>query len=126
MKMDIKIVNINDIEDLILAKNEIETELIEKKIIEEKMSIIDFINKYAITDYVYMINEKLIPFKLLSLNKTYLFIADNNKDNLDLLLKKLKLMKYDINNKVEVNISDMLKDIDSYDSLIIYDKKYYK
>ena len=39
--METKIININDIEDLILCKFEIENKLLEKGIIESKMQIDD-------------------------------------------------------------------------------------
>lgn len=124
--MDLRIININDIEELILAKYSIDKYLIENNIIESKTELNDFITNYAMTDYVYMINDKLIPFKLLSYDVNYLFITSDDKDDLKLLLEKLKSMKFDMNNKVEITTSDILKDIDSYDSLIIYNKKYYK
>jgi len=124
--MDLRIININDIEELILAKYSIDKYLIENNIIESKTELNDFISNYAMTDYVYMINDKLIPFKLLSYDVNYLFITSDNKDDLKLLLEKLKLMKFDINNKVELTMEDILKDINLYNSLIIYNKKYYK
>ena len=40
-----KLVNINDIEDLILAKHEIDLMLIEDKVIEERTGINEFLEK---------------------------------------------------------------------------------
>jgi hypothetical protein len=125
--METKIININDIEDLILCKFEIENKLLEKGIIESKMQIDEFILKYALTDYVYMVDDKFIPFNIYTLDDTkYVFITEENETDKNILLNKLKSMKYDLNNKVEINISELLTNEELTKSLIIHDKKYYK
>ena len=125
--METKIININDIEELVLCKFEIENKLLEKGIIESKMQIDEFILKYALTDYVYMVDDKFIPFNIYTLDDTkYVFITEENETDKNILLNKLKSMKYDLNNKVEINISELLTNEELTKSLIIHDKKYYK
>lgn len=123
--MDTQIVNINDIEDLILTKHEIELKLIEDGVIEEKMQIVDFINKYALTNYVYMFNDILIPFRIYKSDKIYVFIVNDNEEEINLLMNKLKAIKFDMNNTIELSKNDMLDDSIA-NSVIIYKNKYYK
>lgn len=123
-----KIVNVNDIEDLILAKHEIDLMLIEDKIISERTNINDFLTKYATPDNVYVVNGVFIPFKLYIIhNDKYLFVTNYNKEELELLENKIRLLKYDMNNLVELKFNDMLNMQDPMnDNFIIINKKYYK
>ena len=123
-----KIVNINDIEDLILAKHEIDLMLIDDKIIEKRTEVTEFLDKYAIPDNVYVVNGVQIPFKLFNIhNEHYLFVTNYNEDELTVLENKIKLLKYDMNNIIELKFDDMLKmqDINNADFIII-NNKYYK
>jgi hypothetical protein len=123
-----KIVNINDIEDLILAKHEIDLMLIEDKVIDVKTTINDFITKYAIPNYIYVVNGVNIPFKLFIIhNNKYLFVTNNNKEEIDILQNKIKLLKYDMNNLIELKTEDMFNMTDPmHDNFIIINNKYYK
>ena len=123
-----KIVNINDIEDLILAKHEIDLMLIDDKIIEKRTEVTEFLDKYAMPNDVYVVNGVQIPFKLFNIhNEHYLFVTNYNEDELTVLENKIKLLKYDMNNIIELKFDDMLKmqDIDNADFIII-NNKYYK
>ena len=123
-----KIVNINDIEDLILAKHEIDLMLIDDKIIEKRTEVTEFLDKYAIPYNVYVVNGVQIPFKLFNIhNEHYLFVTNYNEDELTVLENKIKLLKYDMNNIIELKFDDMLKmqDINNADFIII-NNKYYK
>ena len=123
-----QVVNVNDIEDLILAKHEIDLMLIEDKVITERTIINDFLNKYATPDNVYVVNGLFIPFKLFVIHdKKYLFVTNYNKDEIELLTNKIKLLKYDMNNLIELKFNDMLNMQDpEHDNFIIINKKYYK
>ena len=123
-----KFVNINDIEDLVLAKHEINLMLIEDKIVEERMSINDFLIEYATPDYVYVVNGTHIPFRILNIHdKHYVFVTNYNKEELEVLENKIKLLKYDINNLIELKPSDMLNMLDIDNSnFVIIKNKYYK
>lgn len=123
-----KIVNINDIEDLILAKHEIDLMLMEDKIIDKRTELNDFITKYAIPNNIYVVNGVNIPFKLFTIHDNkYLFVTNYNKDELDVLKNKIKLLKYDMNNLVELTMIDMFNMTDPMnDNFIIINNKYYK
>ena len=123
-----KIININDIEDLILTKHEIDLILMKDNIIDERTTINDFLNKYAMPDNVYVVNGINIPFKLFNLHdEHYLFVTNYNKEEIEILENKIKLLKYDMNNLVELKFNDMLQmqDIDN-ENFIIINNKYYK
>lgn len=122
-----KIVNINDIEDLILAKHEIDLMLIDDKIIDKRTELKEFILKYATPDNIYIFNGITIPFKLYKLHdKYFLFVTNYNKNEIDILTNKIKLLKYDLNNLIEIKFTDMLTSDNSNDNVIIIDNKYYK
>ena len=92
-----KIVNINDIEDLILAKHEIDLYRIENKEISERSNLNDFINTYVSPKYIYLIDNKQLPFCLIDINNTkYLFVTEYTNLNVN-IIHKLKRLNYDLN-----------------------------
>lgn len=123
-----KIVNINDIEDLILTKHEIDLMLIEDKVIEERTTINGFLETYAMPKNIYMYNGISIPFKLYVLhNKKYLFVTNYNKQENEVLENKLKQIKYDMNNLVQLTNDEIQKMEDySNENFIIINNHYYK
>ena len=128
MNKNIKIVNINDIEEVILSKHEIDLKLIEDKKIKEKMTLQEYFDKYATPLNVYIIKGKQMPFSIHTLyGITYIYVCDDNKTLITLLLNKLKLIKYDINNLIELSFNDLLNmgGLDEND-IIVIDNKYYK
>lgn len=124
--MEVKKVNINDIEDLILNKHEIETYLINSKKIEDKISLDEFISDYAGIDFILAENENnLIPFGIAKYNNIiYIFIINDNDKDIKLIMNKLTEINYDLNNLIEIGPEDLTKyPINSY---IIVNGKYYK
>lgn len=123
-----KIVNINDIEDLILTKHEIDLMLIEDKVIEERTTINGFLETYAMPKNIYMYNGISIPFKLYILHdKKYLFVTNYNKQENEVLENKLKQIKYDMNNLVKLTNDEIQKMEDySNENFIIINNHYYK
>lgn len=123
-----KYVNINDIEDLIINKYFIEQKLLEKDIISEKHSIKEFIDKYGAINYIYKYKDLQIPFGITNIdNETYIFTISNDKTELSILDKKLKSIKYDINNLTRVNYNDLMQDEHlKEEDFIIKDTDYYK
>ena len=124
-----KIVNINDIEELILAKHEIDLIRIDKKEIEKKTNLNDFINEYASPKYIYLINDQQIPFNLIIIDDhKYLFITseynDDNKTEYEFLINKIKKLKYDMNNLIKLSNSDLINIIGT-NNIIIYNGQYY-
>lgn len=120
-------VNINDIEDFVLAKHEIELMLIEDKIIEKRTDLKEFMEKYAMPDNVYVVNNIQIPFKLYNIHdKHYVFVTNYNKEELEILENKIKLLKYNMNNLIELKLADMFNMTDpENNNFIIINNKYY-
>ena len=119
-----KIVSINDIEDLILAKHEIDLLRIEHKEISERSDLNEFIKSYAMTDYVYLINDKHMPFSFINIyDNMYLFVTEYFEEN-KLLVNKLKHLKYNLNNMIKLSNSDLAK-MENPNNVIIYDGNYY-
>jgi hypothetical protein len=128
MSKNIKIVDVNDIEEVILSKHEIDLKLLEDKKIDVKMTLQEYFDKYATPSNIYMVHGIQIPFSFHTLyGITYIYVCDSDKDKLTLLLNKLKLMKYDINNLIQLSFQDLLDmgGLDQNDIVIINDK-YYK
>ena len=90
--------------------------------------IVRKITKYAIPNYIYVVNGVNIPFKLFIIhNNKYLFVTNNNKEEIDILQNKIKLLKYDMNNLIELKTEDMFNMTDPmHDNFIIINNKYYK
>ena len=119
------IVNINDIEDLIIAKYEIDTILNEQGKLEGRSNLQEFINKFANPQYIYLIDDLQIPFNYFKIeNKDYLFVTNSDESEINIIKAKLKVLKYNLNNLVLLSKNDLSKMIDM-NNVIIYDQKYY-
>jgi len=128
MSKNIKIININDIEDVILSKHEIDLKLIEDKVIKQKMTLDEYFSKYATPSNIYIVNGEQIPFNIYKLYDTiYIYICDTDNAKISLLLNKLKLIKYDVNNLVKLSFNDILNmgSLEENDMVII-NNSYYK
>jgi len=120
-----KVVNINDIEDLILAKHEIDVLRIEHEEITERSILQEFINSYASPKYIYMINDNQIPFNYIKIyDNDYLFVTEYNKENIEIITNKIKRLKYNMNNLIKLTTSDLINLID-VNNVIIYNGQYY-
>ena len=121
---DIKIVNINDIEDLILAKHEIDLLRIDHKEINERSVLQEFITTYALTNYIDIIDDNQIPCNYISIyDHNYLFVTEYIEEN-QLVINKLKQLKYDLNNLTKLSQMDLIN-IESLNNVIIYEGQYY-
>ena len=123
-----EIININDIEELIICKYKIETELLEQGKIDKKQTLDEFLKTYAYLDVMYKIKNLTIPFSFKKINNIdYLFVINNDKIQLDLILNKLKLIRYDFNNLTKISNEEILKseNIDEIECLI-YKNSYYR
>ena len=119
------IVNINDIEDLIIAKYEIDTILNEQGKLEGRSNLQEFINEFATPQYIYLINNLQIPFNYFKFeNKDYLFVTNSDESEINIIKSKLKVLKYNLNNLVLLSKNDLSKMIDM-NNVIIYNQKYY-
>lgn len=119
------IVNINDIEDLIISKYEIDTILNEQGKLEGRSNLQEFISEFATPQYIYLINDLQIPFNYFKFeNKDYLFVTNSDESEINIIKAKLKVLKYDLNNLVLLSKNELSKMI-NMDNVIIYDQKYY-
>jgi hypothetical protein len=123
-----KVINVNDIEDLIINKYFIEQKLLEDGIIEQKHTLQEFISKYAKVDLIYKFKSINIPFGINEINnEKYLFVVTDDKNLLDILMRKLKLIKYDLNNLTRVDYMSLMKNENlKEEDFIIKDAEYYK
>lgn len=113
-----KIININDIEDLITAKIEID-----KKSENGKSDLNEFINNYCLLDSVIIDKNQYIPFKLY--NNEYLFVSDMS--NIDTITEFLEKIKYDYSNLTETTFFEMNDEkFLNNTTLLLYNNKYYK
>lgn len=116
MKNDIMYVNINDIEDLITAKIQIDKD---DSSVDGRSNLTEFIQKYCVLNYILTNNDKTIPFQILKLfNKQYLFYSSDNIEDLQLLIKILQPLKYDLSSlkpqPYTILLSNPLTDINDY------------
>ena len=113
-----------DIEDLILAKHEIDLLRIDHKEISERSVLQDFVTTYALTNYIYLINDKQIPFNYVSIyDNDYLFVTEYIEEN-KLLINKLKQLRYDLNNLTKLTQMELIN-IETLNNIIIYNGQYY-
>ena len=120
-----KVVNINDIEDLILAKHEIDLIRIDHNEISERSILNEFIYEYVTPKYTYILNDKNISFNYVKIyDNDYLFVTENNEDINKILINRIQRLKYNMDNLVELSKTDLTKLMDA-NNVIIYNGKYY-
>jgi hypothetical protein len=119
-----KVVNINDIEDLILAKHEIDVLRMNNNEISERSLLQDFINSYATPKYIYLINDKQLAFNYIKIyDNDYLFVTDYCDEN-ELIISKIKHLKFDMNNLTKLSNYDLMN-MTEPNNVIIYNSHYY-
>ena len=117
------IVDINDIEDIIRAKINIDKNNEELK--GERSNLNEFMMKYCnLQDIIMFDNDKLIPFYYLEDvdNQKYLFISDKN--NVNIITEILNMINYNMDNLKEINIYD-INTLKNNKNIIIHNNKYY-
>lgn len=127
--METELININDnIENLFVAKKNIEDYLIDNGDITEKMTINKFIEYLHIGDnaFVNHTQDIIIPFTIINTNKTrYIFNVCNNEDELKMLSSTLSSIEYDISKLNKVSITDIFNNKLSNKDFFIIKKNYY-
>lgn len=119
------IVNINDIEDLILAKHEIDLIMNDLGELEGRSNLNEFIKEYASPSYIYLFDDMQIPFNYVSKeNKDFLFVTNDNEDEINIIKTKLKLIKYNLDNLVQIPQSELAVKI-NMDNVIVHNNKYF-
>lgn len=121
-KEDLIIVNINDIEDVVLAKYKIDTA---DPNIEGRSNLNDFMNEYCNLSDIAMIDDSLKAFKFITkFNMSFLFIS--NPDDLETIIALLKKCNYDLNNLKEISFMDMMNpEYLKNNIILIRNSKYY-
>lgn len=115
-----KIIDINDIEDIVIAKIEIDKN---DPNVKGRSNLNDFIQKYCTLSDILVINNSYKAFKYINcFGNQYLFLS--NKDDENDILIFLKNINYNFNS---------LKEFDNFSSLsnpniqmLIHDNKYYQ
>lgn len=121
-KEDLIIVNINDIEDVVLAKYKIDTA---DPNIEGRSNLNDFMNEYCNLSDIAMIDDSLKAFKFITkFNMSFLFIS--NPDDLETIIELLKKCNYDLDNLKEIAFMDMMNpEYLKNNIILIRNSKYY-
>ena len=108
-----KVVDISNIEELVIAKLEIEKYLMSMNKIKEKLSLDEFITKYLdfssnVFIYNYDNKETIYPFSIIDINSNkYIFVINENSTILNKFMKIMKDINFDFS---------LLKNID-YDKV---------
>lgn len=127
--METELININDnIENLFVAKKNIEDYLIDNGDITEKMTINKFIEYLHIADnaFVNHTQDIIIPFTIINTNKTrYIFNVCNSEDESKILSSALSSIEYDISKLNKVSITDIFNNKLSNKDFFIIKKNYY-
>lgn len=124
-----KIVNINDIEAVVLAKYEIENYKLQNKEIEEKEELGLFLQN--LTKSIYSLSTKgfsnVINFAIIkNPNETYLFVLNEDPNELKTLESNLKAIDYDMSKTTKFNVhAGFMKD-NLPDFFFIQGQNYYK
>ena len=114
-----KIVDITDIEDVVLAKYEIDKNNPE---CEGRSDLNLFMSKYCSLTDILIKDNQYISFRYIEVfNKKYLFISD--KQYKDDITNFLSLIKYDFNNLKEMPTNEIISNTNIY---FIHNNKYYK
>lgn len=93
-----KVYNLSNIEEIFLCKTYIESVLLNKNEIEEKMELQDFITKYMnVSNKVYMKNSIIIPFEIYNLYDEIIIIITENIHK-DILINELNKIEYNLSN----------------------------
>lgn len=96
-----KFVNLNDIEDVVLSKFEIEKYLLNIKKIDQKQKLQDFISDISSNMWVLVVNNKdIINFNVVKIpDNDFVFVITSEENEIKLL--EIILQKYDLNNLTE-------------------------
>ena len=110
---NVKYVDINDIEDVVLTKHEIDIKLIEMKEQESKMKLEEFYMRYCNLDTVLMTDTyKQIPFSISFVyDMIYVFVSKMTDEDKDLLEKTKNKKRIIVVNKKDLD-SKLILDLD--------------
>lgn len=113
-------ININNPDDIISAKREVEEILINKKEITEEMSLPDFINFLQLQNTIFVKDDIVIPFKIY--NNFIFYVSSADSDD---FFKVLKLIKYDLTQLKSLSNDEVYSgELDKHPIYFIIDSKY--
>lgn len=123
----INYINIQDLEDFLKAKYEIENYLISSKQIKEKLSIDDFVKYLALDKHIYIESDNsVVPFSIIENKKEdaiYIFYTESEKQQrLQTALERTKYNLKSLKEKTKIEIYNGELDGKEY---FIIDSKYY-
>lgn len=123
----INYINIQDLEDFLKAKYEIENYLISSKQIKEKLSIDDFVKYLALDKHIYIESDNsVVPFSIIENKKEdiiYVFYTESEKQQkLQTALERTKYNLKSLKEKTKIEIYNGELDGKEY---FIIDSKYY-
>lgn len=119
-------IDINDFENLILAKDKVISCLLEKKVISENMNFEQFITYLDVSKYVFMKENQVIAFNIVNNinDESYLFYTGENS-----LIKQfksiLKNINYDLSKLKKPSIERMLSNDFIKNPKFIINNNYY-
>lgn len=121
-KNNLIIVNINDIEDIVLAKYKIDQA---DPNIDGRSDLNNFMSEYCSITDIAIINGDIKPFKYVSkFGMNFLFIS--NSEDADYIIELLEKCNYDINTLKEVHLTKMMEpDYLKNNVMLIRNNKYY-
>lgn len=116
-----RIVKLNDITEIILAKNEIENKLITDGKIENSMQLSEFIDFLKMQDKIFIKSDTVIPFSIIY---DILFLPEYNEYN-DELIQILEDINYNLDSLQEVPVKDVYSgSLELEDFYFIVNSKY--
>lgn len=119
-------VNIGDIEQLVLAKVNIEKKLKEEDENYEAMDLGNFVSKYIILDKVLVYEGEVIPFAIRDIGGTkWLMYTTENAGSLDILEKNLSKISYDMSSLRKIPYSEMVMKLDTLKSYYMVGTDFY-
>ena len=126
-ELNVELINLADMEDVIIAKVNIDKYLYENGLIDKRRTSLDDFMLRINPNYVYIYNSQdSVPFGIYDFGDTkYItYVEDSDSNNLISVLNKLLVkINYDINNLKEVNSGYIIEH--NIEHLIIIDRKYY-
>lgn len=116
-----KIIEVDDPVKIILAKQEVETILINEKQIEEPFQLQDFIKYLNLQNCIYIKEDNVIPFRIFN---DMLFII-GNKDIINTVNENLNEINYDLSKLSEITMDEVYQGkLEKYDQYFIINSKY--
>lgn len=119
---EIKYINVEDIEDIVTSKINIDS------LLGEKSDLDSFINTYCMVDNMYSYHGKNIFFKIFDFDKfKYIFYVDESHKSLKMFQEKLSKLNYSFDTLHYIDfVNDNVNIFNDESEYFIIDNKYAK